>query len=96
MLLMDKEEEDSPFRVTEHSRQEGCRSLGQERARFALSLACNLTLCGLVFMSRCQHPNCMSKCSFNYNLGYTLLNHCPVELKFYFPGLSPDMIFFFF
>lgn len=38
----------------------------------------------------------MSKCSFNYNLDYTLLNHCPVELKFHFPGLSPDMIFFFF
>lgn len=61
---------------------------------FALSLACNLTLCGVVFMSRCQHPNCASKRSFNYNLGYTLLNHCPVELKFYFSGLSPGMTFF--
>lgn len=62
---------------------------------FVLSLDRNSALCDVVFMSRCQHPNCMNKCRFNYNLGYKLLNHCPVKLKFYFPGLSPDMIYIF-
>lgn len=47
----------------------------------------------LGFMSGYQYPKCMCKCCFSYNFGSTLLNHCPVELKFYFPALSPGIIF---